>query len=333
MIDYKEIRSVHLEISTRCNAACPECPRNLSGVNGIVDDYPLCDMSLNQFIQIFDTNFLKQLDVFLINGNYGDFITCREGIQIIEYIRKSNSNLEITIQTNGSGQPKIWKRLAELNAKVFFSIDGNKETNHLYRRNTNFDLIINNAKEFISAGGNAEWHLIKFPFNVDQLTKIEKLSQELNFKNFFVRDADRNNYHVFNKDRIYEFSIGNPATTTDFQHYVDMYNYSKTSNKTQLYESCQSKSIDCSAKRDKSIYVAANGEVFPCCWTAFFPRTNNRRLGNDQLRTILEDFNNNALEVGLETAIDWFNALEQTWKKTSVAQGKNFICNQTCGIN
>jgi hypothetical protein len=92
MLEYKNIRRVHLEISTRCNAACPECPRNFRGVD-IVDTYPICDMSLDQSQKIFTIPFLNQLEQILINGNYGDFITARDGLAIVEYFLTANPNL------------------------------------------------------------------------------------------------------------------------------------------------------------------------------------------------------------------------------------------------
>ena len=49
MITYQDIKHVHLEISTRCNAACPDCPRNLRGVD-VVEGYPLHDMRLDEEI-------------------------------------------------------------------------------------------------------------------------------------------------------------------------------------------------------------------------------------------------------------------------------------------
>jgi MoaA/NifB/PqqE/SkfB family radical SAM enzyme len=333
MIKYEEIQHVHLELSTRCNAACPECPRNLQGINGIIDDFPICDLTLSQAKRIFTLPFLQQLQVILINGNYGDFITCIEALSIIEYFRNANSNLQITIQTNGSGQPKIWQKLAELNVHVQYNIDGNKDTNHLYRQNTNFDLIIKNAKTFIDAGGHAVWRLIKFDFNKTQLEEIQQLSQTLGFKDFFVIDDGRDSYHVFNKDRTYNFSVGNPNQPKDFQQLVDMYHSTKTSDKTAMYKNIQAKKINCKARKEKSIYVAANGEVYPCCWTGFFPKMNYRKLGNDQLRNLLKYQNNNAIDVGLENAVKWFNDLESTWQISSVLEGKNYICNETCGSN
>jgi hypothetical protein len=73
MLNYNKISSVHLEISTRCNAACPECPRNFRGVD-VIDSYPICDMSLEQAQKIFTIPFLKQINHVLINGNYDRLI-------------------------------------------------------------------------------------------------------------------------------------------------------------------------------------------------------------------------------------------------------------------
>ena len=182
MIFYEDIKQVHLEISSRCNAACPECPRNLHGVNGIIDDYPVCDMSLEQIKNIFSINFLQQLDSILINGNYGDFITCKDGIKIIEYFRESNQNLTIRVSTNASGQPKIWERLAELNAVVLFRLDGLEDTHNLYRQNTDFEMIMSNAEKFIASGGKAEWHMIDFDFNKHQQTQALMRSVNKGFK-------------------------------------------------------------------------------------------------------------------------------------------------------
>jgi hypothetical protein len=43
--------------------------------------------------------------------------------------------------------------------------------------------------------------------------------------------------------------------------------------------------------------------------------------------------NNNALAVGIEAAIKWFWELEKTWAIDTVQNGKNYMCNVTCGSN
>ena len=164
MILYNNIQWVHLEISTRCNANCPDCPRNLRGVvvPEIASAYPLVDMKLSQAQTIFTESFLKQINGILINGNHGDFVTAQDGVEIIEYFLTANPKLHIQINTNASARPKIWERLGELGIQVDFRIDGLKDTHHLYRQNTDFDFILDNARKFISAGGRAVWMLDGF---------------------------------------------------------------------------------------------------------------------------------------------------------------------------
>jgi MoaA/NifB/PqqE/SkfB family radical SAM enzyme len=332
MLNYKNIRRVHLEISTRCNAACPECPRNLHGVDGIVSDYPICELNLEQVKKIFEPEFVKQLEQILINGNYGDFITCKDGLKIVEYFRSHNENLIIQISTNASGQTKIWERLAELKVRVFFRIDGLEDTHSLYRQDTNWDLIISNAEKFVSAGGHAEWWMIDFDFNQHQRDEALMLSIKKGFKNFELVDNGRNNTVAFSRDGKYRHTIGDSTQSKEIFHYYQTYkNILKRDNST-IYQSQEHKPIYCHAKNKKEIYVAANGEVSPCCWTGFYPQTNKRLLGNDQLLEILKvNSNSNALEVGLQSAIDWFGAIERTWKIQDVSHGRLYICNSTCG--
>jgi MoaA/NifB/PqqE/SkfB family radical SAM enzyme len=330
MLKYNDISSVHLEISTRCNAACPECPRNFRGVD-VIDSYPICDMSLEQAKKIFPPSFLKQLNHILINGNYGDFITARDGLEIVEYFTDVNPNLTIEISTNASGRPNIWSRLGELNTRVHFRLDGLKDTHHLYRQYTDFDLIMENASKFIAAGGYAIWAFIPFVHNEHQIDQARELSKQLGFREFHIVDAGRNVGPVFTRDGNYSHSLGNYTGSKNFDelftfhlHYVDKPEI------TILQTEHANRKIDCYAKKQKEIYITANGEVYPCCWLGFYPMQETGNPSNMQLRPIIK--NNNALEHSIEHAVEWFNEIEQSWNLDSVAQGKIYTCNETCGI-
>lgn len=330
MIEFNSIRSVHLEISTRCNAACPECPRNFRGVD-IIDSYPLCDMSLAQAEKIFTPNFLKQLNHILINGNYGDFITAHHGLEIVEYFKKINPKLDIEISTNASGRPNWWTRLGELGVKVHFRLDGLEDTHHLYRQYTDFNLIIKNAKKFISAGGHAVWAFILFKHNDHQIAAAKKLSQDLGFKEFTIVDAGRNTGPVFNRDKTYSHSLGDYNGSKNFDDlYTHHLHYVDKPEITILNAEQPNRTIDCYAKKQREIYVTANGEVYPCCWLGFYPMLETGNPSNMQLRPMINK--NNALEYGIENAIKWFNGIEESWNLESVAQGKIYTCNETCGI-
>ncbi len=68
MIGYADIRNVHVELSSLCNARCPLCPRNLNGYpynNG----YTEANLTLASVKKIFTPDLLQQLTSILINGN------------------------------------------------------------------------------------------------------------------------------------------------------------------------------------------------------------------------------------------------------------------------
>lgn len=320
---------MHLEISTRCNAACPECPRNFHGVD-IIDNYPVCDMSLSQAEKIFTPNFLQQLDNILINGNYGDFITAKDGLAIVEYFREQNPKLRIEISTNASGRPNWWERLAELGVIIDFRIDGLADTHHLYRQYTDWHLIMSNAKKFIEAGGYAIWAWIPFSHNKHQQELAETLSKDLGFKEFWIQDMGRDTGPVFDRDKKLSHTIGAYDGPTDFEEAYSKYTYYLDFPEITLEAEHPNYTIDCYTKRNGEIYIAANGEVYPCCWLGFYPRTNNGNPSNYQIKKLIED--NNANNMSVEQAIGWFNKVENTWQLDSVKAGKIYTCNETCGI-
>ena len=330
MIKYNQIKSVHLEISSRCNAICPACPRNFFGVD-VVDNYPICDLRLDQIKKIFSVEFLGQLDNILINGNYGDFVTARDALSIIEYFYQTNPNLHIDVSTNGSAQSKMWASLGKFPVNIEFRLDGLKDTHHLYRQNTNFDFIIANAKKFIAAGGNATWTMIVFDHNEHQIEQCRAMSQELGFKQFRVNRSPpnvRNIFPVFTPDQRLSHVVGDYQGSTDFDFLWQQRKQRDARLNVEYHK--ESYPIKCHAQQHSQIYIASDGDVYPCCWLGFSPKTNDTMLVNFQIRDFLKE--NNAIEYGIEHAIEWFNHVEKSWNKPSVAEGNLSACNETCGI-
>lgn len=320
MHSFSDIRHVHLELSTRCNAACPGCPRNLCGVD-IVEDYPLHDMSLLEARKIFSPSFLKQINHLNINGNLGDFVTARDGLEIVRYFRESNPKLTIEISTNASARPAIWEELAHLNVRVSFCIDGLKNEHELYRQQTNWDMVIDNAKKFISAGGRAIWKMIKFDHNIHQIDDCRALSKDLGFHRFNLIDHGRNAFPVFDQKQNYLHDIGDHTQPREFKVVFERYQDSRTNGYSP---EIISKEIGCWSEKNKSIYITATGDVYPCCWLGFYPNT-MWHLGNNKIKELLPE-SNNSLDQGIESAMSWFDAVEQTWANKQLLQ-----CNRVCG--
>ena len=142
-----DIKTVHIELTDKCQAQCPMCARNFHG-GALRPFIKGGDISINDFKQWFPKNFLAQLENFYSCGNYGDPAFAKDCLEIYEYVRNANDTTRLSLHTNGGMRNKDWwHRLAktigtQANSEVVFAIDGFKGKHELYRRNTNFDKII-----------------------------------------------------------------------------------------------------------------------------------------------------------------------------------------------
>jgi MoaA/NifB/PqqE/SkfB family radical SAM enzyme len=328
---FNEITKVHIELSSLCNAACPLCPRNFHGYPynaGYVER----NLTLEEVKKIMSESFVKQLKTILINGNFGDMLMNSETIQIIEYWRSVNPTIEIDISTNGGARNlEFWERLAELNCIVYFCIDGLEDTHSIYRRGTLFSTVIKNARSFIAAGGRAHWKMIKFDHNIHQFDEAERRSKELGFHNFIMADQGRNSGPIFDKEGNLVGRLGDfKEKTVILQGWLNN-RLAKVKPDRVIGEM---KTIRCEVQRDHSIYIASTGEIYPCCYTGFQPRTFGQggyiKAGNDQINELL--YENNALEYDLEHCIEWFSRISETWNKPSYREGRLIFCNDRCGV-
>lgn len=335
MIEYKDIRHVHLEMSTLCNASCPLCPRNFYGYE-YNNGFPKTHFTLENAKKIFTTDFLQQLEEIWVCGNFGDIMVNPEGLQIVEYFRQQNPNLHISASTNGSARNKsFWQGLAELNIDIFFCIDGLADTHHLYRQNTVWNTIIKNAKIFIAAGGKATWSMIEFEHNQHQIDECRKLSQELGFVEFMLINDGRDRGPVFNRRGQHTHNIGSYNGSKDLKILLN-----KQKINTVLVQDIVDdpstpikKQISCVTVKKSSIYISAYGEVTPCCWTGFAPSTYGagayHQAINSQLRPLMSK--NNALQYSLKECIEWFSLVQAAWNHETYQQGRLVVCDTNCG--
>jgi MoaA/NifB/PqqE/SkfB family radical SAM enzyme len=330
MYNIQDIRNLHLEISSRCNAACPLCPRNFYGYPHN-DGYIEHDMTLDEAQKIFKPEFIKQLNSISVNGNFGDAIMNLQTIDILQYFRSCNSDLIILVSTNaGARNKKFWQDLALLDAHVYFCIDGLEDTHSIYRQNTLYQTVIKNACNFIQAGGHAVWKMINFDHNRHQQGIAEQRSKELGFREFLLIDNGRNTAPVFNKHKKLVNVIGNPKIIK-----FEVLWKIRTESDVILedIEARPATKIKCQVQQQKSLYVSSVGDVYPCCFLGFNPKTyghgNYHAPANAQFRDFVQK--NNALHYSLEECIEWFSYVEKSWDIPSVKQGRLLICNDVCG--
>lgn len=189
-----EITTVHLEVTERCNASCPQCARNINGgeVNPQLHN---AELSLDDVRTILKPEFIKQLKRLYMCGNYGDPISASDTLEIFEYIRSHNAKMQLSFHTNASAKtPEWWSKLPAAMGKshyVVFSVDGLEDTNHLYRQGTVWKKIMENARAFIQAGGRARWDFIVFGHNEHQVEEARALAESMGFEKFNVKKSNR----------------------------------------------------------------------------------------------------------------------------------------------
>jgi len=196
--DKSTVKTMHVELSSVCNAACPMCRRE---VNPNFDkDKHSTSLSLEQIKEKLSVDFIKQLEYIYFCGSYGEPAAAPECIDIMKYIREVNPTIRLGIHTNGSLRNiKFWQELGSIlnlpNDYCRFGIDGLEDTNHIHRVGTHWNLIMKNSKAFIEAGGIAEWEYLIFEHNEHQVDEAEKLSKKLGFKSFIHKVSRRFNIY------------------------------------------------------------------------------------------------------------------------------------------
>lgn len=317
MYKLENIRSIHLELTSKCQASCPMCPRNIQG--GIVNPWlNETEITIDQFKHWFPTDFIKQLDRLFMCGNLGDAIVSKDTLKVFQYLRETNPDIRLDLHTNGSAQTqKWWAQLANLNVHVTFGIDGLADTHSLYRIGTNFEKIINNAKTFIHHGGTARWHMLVFDHNKHQIADCEQMSKDLGFSEFTQKNSSR-----FRDDSIKVLT--SDGRTSHVIHPTEKsVNISKKLFMLKLEEPSK---ITCKAKNTNSLYIGADGSVTPCCWLDYagtIPSSismidykdkgfKNPNLNDSSLKEIFDS--------------DYFDRIEKTWTDAPLRE-----CSKQCG--
>ena len=332
MLTLSDIRRVQIELTTRCNARCPQCMRNYRGYDHN-SGYPETELSLQNLQHILSPRFLQQLSGgVLFNGNLGDFGLAGDAMAIAHWL--IDQNVAVKIHTNGSMRtPEWWAELARAGISVGFALDGLEDTHHLYRQDTNWHKVIANASAFISAGGRAIWRFIPFDHNRHQESACRQMAKELGFFMFENIDGGRDRGPVFTRDGVFSHWLGQPWPNNHYPKIGTLLEQQITWFDAKTVK-CEKDTvplhIKCNHKLQKEIYIAADGTVWPCCFLGFFPASMHHP-GNDQLLPLVAE--NNALEHDLEHCIRWFDRVEQSWDNNNIAEGRLYTCVSSCAKN
>jgi hypothetical protein len=244
------------------------CLRNIHG--GIENpSLAINEWNYEDFKVIFNKDVLDQIDHVNFCGDFGDPILNNDLTRMCRYL-KDNSNVSVTINTNGSARTVVWwNELADAMPKqhsVEFAIDGLQETHSLYRIGTDFTTILRNATAFMEAGGTADWMFIKFKHNQHEVELARTLATSLGFNSFKVKHSKRfgNKFPVLDR-------VGN------ITHYIEQSDNSDIKPVTFIdlkdYKDWKSK-ISCFTLDTREIYIDAHKHVMPCCLIGSFLYSN-----------------------------------------------------------
>ena len=229
---------LHLEPTDVCQAACPACARELDPA---FDKSLKNHLTIEQIQQHFTDVDIKNLDKMFMCGNYGDPAAGINTLAIYDYFRTVNPAITLGMNTNGGIRGQWWwhqlgKRFNQEKDYCVFSIDGLADTNHIYRKNVDWNRVMFNAQAFIDAGGSAQWDMLVYRFNEHQVDACEQLARDMGFTWFRAKVSKREYINGL------EEPIGWQRPTFTLGK------------------------IDCHALAEQSVYIDAQGRVSPCCW-------------------------------------------------------------------
>jgi len=317
-----DIQKYELEITANCNAECPLCARTEMGL-------PLRgnkELTLENIKHIFPTRESCEGKEFKLCGVLGDPIINPECVEICEYLSSQGGN--INISTNGGLQnEQWWQRLAQVeNLYVDFSVDGFKDTNHIYRVNVNWSTLERNMRAYMGAGGKANWVFIPFDHNEDDYEPAKALAQELGMR-FVRRTSGRNE---FNKDRKHK-----PRKAQE----VKLNNSKKLPHNDldklkQVYESKDPKVVDeivstiaCQHYEEPEAFVASDMTLWPCCFLYGDAIHMYEKITQTTDRDF-NDLNKHSIDDILQT--EFYQTLKSRWYASHPAHLRK--CIRACGL-
>ena len=188
---------------------------------------------------------------------------------------------------------------------------------------------MNNVESFLSAGGKAIWDFLIFKHNQHQIEKAENLSKKLGFIRFEKKYTTR--WDDFNSD-------GKWIQRESIQ--VNDYKLEKVAKKieapglhitqkSKITDTFITRKINCFSfhKNKSEIYIAAIGDVSPCCWLG--------DLKIHEAKNIIDDYTKiNINHCSLDEILSggFFQELSNGIQGKEGARRLQ-TCYHTCGVN
>jgi sulfatase maturation enzyme AslB (radical SAM superfamily) len=299
-MDIHQVHEIVFEITSHCNASCPQCPRFDSTGNLNSSQVTLDHLNFEWIKQNLDKSKLKNLKQVTFEGDRGDALMHPN---ILDFLNFFDFVPNILLITNGSiRNTSWWKQLAQIsNLTVVMSIDGLNDTNKLYRVGLNYDTIMDNATAFISNGGRLGWKYIVFKHNEHQIETAIELSKSMGFfgirfeyplaERFLEHGDPIKKYKVYIDKKI-SHTIELPTLTKSeinqksvlHKEFSLVFNYANFQKYT------------CPWRRRGRLYVTYQGHVIPCCMQFDLPMAASSTPDGQKFLNLIGSLRNISIE-------------------------------------
>ena len=263
--------SVSVEISTLCNARCPQCHRmsvnnsgDLETANWLKEEW----LSLEKFKKWFPPETVSYLGQIQLSGTFGEPVTNPDLLDIINYIRSVSSTTKISLHTNGSlKEDDFWIELAFLGGdqlRVIFAVDGKNQKQHeMYRVNTNLDKVLRHMK-LMSKYGVSELSSFTtlFKHNENDLEDILELCRKNGvYDNQYIESSRFSKYTQLS----YQFK-GEKRVLHQVENRRSK-DTPSTLRKTRVIGlNYKEEKIVCDSLKRNKLQIYITGDVYPCCY-------------------------------------------------------------------
>jgi len=248
---------LQIEPTTVCGLECPQCARYFDNqINPLMQS---AELTLEDVQQLCPVEWVQGLEKMFMCGTYGEPAAAHDCLEIFRWFRKINPNITLGMNTSGSLRNiEWWQELGTILNQpldyVVFSIDGLEDTNHVYRRNSNWNKIMNSVQAYITAGGHAHWDMLVFEHNKHQIDQAKELATHMGFSWFRTKYTDR-------------------PITKNIQWLKKV--------PEAIENSTKSDQIICHYETTNQAYLSAQGQWFPCCYIGgkiHYPDTSGQEL-------------------------------------------------------
>jgi MoaA/NifB/PqqE/SkfB family radical SAM enzyme len=307
------------------------------------------EITYEDFVKWFPKEIMSNIYYWLLCGDYGDPMACKDIYKILEYIAEHSPG-NIQVNTNGGLRSKtLYRQIGELFAQkkpvngvipkrvITFSIDGLEDTNHIYRRNVKWSRVWENLLAYVETGALAHWDFLQFKHNVHQIEKARELAYQHGMifilKNPFGVDGQAMPAYDKNLklDYVIEHANNNgypPYVPADPRYIAPKFIPIKVEG-----------SIDCMSSRkapvpyhDRSvveIYIDALGRVLPCCFVGvrMLVTHSPEAIQVQEIQSQMENKNSlhhHSLKEILDSKV--LDIYSKSWKSKSIG-----VCWNQCG--